>query len=246
MTGTADRLHHDLLDLTEHGAPDPRALRALARTALARLLPADDLFWCELDVARGTAAIERAEGLDRRMAQRFAAVGADHPPVIDYVRTGDRTPRRLSDVVSPGDWARSGAWRQLFAEQRARHQLSVLVDLAPTVGRGWTLVRTARDFTPEEVRTARAVQPLLEAVWRMDARSLLRAGPAASALTGREVEVLRLLSTGATATAIGSRTGIAYGTVRKHIEHVYEKLGVHDRMLAVRRAAELGYLPGGR
>jgi DNA-binding CsgD family transcriptional regulator len=243
MTGTVDRLHQDLIDLTERSVPDPRTLRDLARTAVARLVPADDLFWCELDVGRGVAAIERADGLDRPMAERFAAVGADHPPVADYVRTGDRTPRRLSDVVSPTDWARSRAWRHLFAEQRARYQLSALVDLGPTVGRGWTVVRSGRDFSTDDVRTARAVQPLLEAVWRMGAASTLPPGARAEApLTAREVDVLRLLSTGATATAIGWSTGIAYGTVRKHIEHVYEKLGVHDRMLAVRRAAELGYL----
>lgn len=244
MTGTAILLHRDLIDLTERSAPDPEALRALARAAVARLLPADDVFWCELDVQHGVAAIERAEGLDLRMAARFAAVGADHPAVVDYVRTLDRTPRRLSDVATPAAWSRSRAWRDLFAEQRGRYQLSALVDLGPTVGRGWTVVRGGRDFTTEEVATARAVQPLLEAVWRMGASAtLLHSGAVEHPLTAREVEVLRLLATGATATAIGASRGIAYGTVRKHIEHVYEKLGVHDRLLAVRRAVELGYLP---
>ena len=56
--------------------------------------------------------------------------------------------------------------------------------------------------------------------------------------------VLCLLAEGLTATAIASRLGCSAGTVRKHLEHAYAKLGVHDRLLAVRRMQELGLLNG--
>lgn len=233
------RFQQELHDLTDDGAGD-EALRALARTAVQRLLPGDDVFWCGLDLEHGTAAVERAEGADPAMAERLGEVGRDHPAVLDYIRTGDRTPQRLSDVVDPEAWVRTRTWRHLFAEQGARYQLSVLVDLTPVVGRGWVVTRARSDFTAEEVAAARAVQPLLDVIWRLEP-STVRVQEGVR-LTSREVDILRLLSTGATATMIGNTRGIAYGTVRKHIEHVYEKLGVHDRMLAVRRAAELGYL----
>jgi DNA-binding CsgD family transcriptional regulator len=243
-TTTRTRLRQDLADLTDASTPEPSVLRELARATVAGLLPADDLFWCELDIGHGSAAIERAEGADAAMAARLRDVGHDHPAVAAYLRTGDRTPQRLSDVVAPEAWVRTATWRHLYAEHGGRFQLSVLVDLSPTVGLGWVVTRARSDFTLEELGIGRAVQPLLEAVWRMGAGSALH--DEAPALTAREVDILRLLSTGATATAIGHQRGIAYGTVRKHIEHVYEKLGVHDRMLAVRRAAELGYLPRAR
>lgn len=59
-------------------------------------------------------------------------------------------------------------------------------------------------------------------------------------LSGREVEVLRLVADGCTNRAVGSRLGIGEATVKTHLGHVYEKLGVTDRASAVRTAWELG------
>ena len=62
----------------------------------------------------------------------------------------------------------------------------------------------------------------------------------AGALTERETVILRRLATGMTADAIARAEGISAGTVRKHLEHIYRKLGVKDRLLAVRCAWEDG------
>ncbi|MFT3877532.1 MAG: LuxR C-terminal-related transcriptional regulator [Propioniciclava sp.] len=61
--------------------------------------------------------------------------------------------------------------------------------------------------------------------------------------TSREIEVLRLLSEGMLAREIAARMGVSERTVHKHLGNVYAKLGVHDRLLAVRRAEALGLLP---
>ena len=58
-------------------------------------------------------------------------------------------------------------------------------------------------------------------------------------LTPREVQILELLATGLTATAIGHVCRISPRTVRKHLENIYAKLGCHDRLMAVRRTTEL-------
>jgi DNA-binding NarL/FixJ family response regulator len=60
------------------------------------------------------------------------------------------------------------------------------------------------------------------------------------ALTGRELAVLRLLADGHTGFGIARRLGMAPRTVDKHLENAYRKLGVHDRLTAVRVAAGLG------
>ena len=60
------------------------------------------------------------------------------------------------------------------------------------------------------------------------------------ALSGREAEVLRLVADGCTNRAAASRLGIGEATVKTHLMHVYEKLGVGDRASAVRTAWELG------
>jgi DNA-binding CsgD family transcriptional regulator len=59
-------------------------------------------------------------------------------------------------------------------------------------------------------------------------------------LTGREVEVLLLLRQGLLARGIAARLGVSDRTVHKHLGSIYAKLGVHDRMLAVKRAEGLG------
>lgn len=61
-------------------------------------------------------------------------------------------------------------------------------------------------------------------------------------LTRREREVLAQLATGSTAAGIGRRLQISERTVHKHLENVYAKLEVHDRLGAVLRAVDLGLL----
>ncbi len=52
-------------------------------------------------------------------------------------------------------------------------------------------------------------------------------------LTDREREILELVAAGKTNAEIAEAIWIAPGTVRKHLENVYEKLGVHSRTAAV-------------
>jgi DNA-binding NarL/FixJ family response regulator len=68
-------------------------------------------------------------------------------------------------------------------------------------------------------------------------------GPAAdpkSALTGRQLEVLRLLARGLTNREIAEVLKIAEGTVKTHVMHVYEALDVTNRTEAAMRMRELG------
>jgi pimeloyl-ACP methyl ester carboxylesterase/DNA-binding CsgD family transcriptional regulator len=52
-------------------------------------------------------------------------------------------------------------------------------------------------------------------------------------LTRRERETLALLREGASNAQIGARLGISEKTVRNHLSHMYEKLGVHSRTAAI-------------
>jgi DNA-binding NarL/FixJ family response regulator len=65
---------------------------------------------------------------------------------------------------------------------------------------------------------------------------LRRSGPviaSASALTARELEILRLLADGLTTSDIARHLFISRKTVGTHIEHILRKLGVHSRTEAV-------------
>jgi DNA-binding CsgD family transcriptional regulator len=62
-----------------------------------------------------------------------------------------------------------------------------------------------------------------------------RPGPAPAELTPREHEVLELVRDGLQNAEIAERLWVSPATVRKHLENIYEKLGVHTRTAAVAR-----------
>jgi DNA-binding CsgD family transcriptional regulator len=55
-------------------------------------------------------------------------------------------------------------------------------------------------------------------------------GPAQ--LSGREREVLALLSTGCTSKAIAAQLGVSRNTANYHLANIYRKLGAHNRVAA--------------
>ena len=59
-------------------------------------------------------------------------------------------------------------------------------------------------------------------------------------LTGRELEVLRLLASGTSTTAAAESLGISTATLRAHVQAVLRKLGAQSRLEAVAEAARLG------
>jgi len=62
-------------------------------------------------------------------------------------------------------------------------------------------------------------------------------------LTARELDVLNLMAVGLTNQQIASKMVLSVGTVKMHIHHILEKLGVPSRALAVIRSKELKLLP---
>jgi LuxR family maltose regulon positive regulatory protein len=65
----------------------------------------------------------------------------------------------------------------------------------------------------------------------------------AEPLTGRELEVLRLLAAGRSNQRIAHDLVVALDTVKKHVTHVLGKLGAANRTEAVARARQLGLIP---
>jgi LuxR family maltose regulon positive regulatory protein len=64
------------------------------------------------------------------------------------------------------------------------------------------------------------------------------------ALSDRERDVLRLLSSDLVGPAIARRLFVSLNTVRTHTKHIYTKLGVNSRRAAVSKAHQLGLLSG--
>ena len=66
--------------------------------------------------------------------------------------------------------------------------------------------------------------------------------PGSEVLSEREVEVLRLLASGASNTEMAQALVVSTNTVRTHLRHIYDKLGASNRTQAVARARELHLL----
>jgi LuxR family maltose regulon positive regulatory protein len=66
--------------------------------------------------------------------------------------------------------------------------------------------------------------------------------PLTEPLSDRELQILRLIETGITNREIAARLYIAISTVKTHINNLYGKLGVSNRVQALARAREVGLL----
>ncbi len=173
---------------------------------------------------------------------------AGHPLLRYYMSTGRSDVLQVWDV--PGRFADRRvveSWREIGGSWGAASQVALPLHMSRHSHRTFVMGR-ADPFTPGELRLARTLQRLLAGVDRQIGAVRGRTGPAvtdAAPLTPREFAVLALVADGLTAAAVARRLLIAEGTVRKHLEGIYAKLGVHDRLAAVMRAQSAGLLAPG-
>jgi DNA-binding NarL/FixJ family response regulator len=66
--------------------------------------------------------------------------------------------------------------------------------------------------------------------------------PSDHTLSDREIELLEQLSKGLRYEQVGQNLHISTGTVRKHIENIYRKLQVHNKLEAVDAARRKGLI----
>ncbi|WP_448808577.1 response regulator [Agromyces bauzanensis] len=109
---------------------------------------------------------------------------------------------------------------------------------------GYLLKAAPQDEILTGVRSVVAGETVLAPSIAATLVSRVRAGAAsaAPALSPRELEVLRLVADGRSNPDIARTLFIGEATVKTHLLHVFEKLGVNDRTRAVTRAMELGLL----
>jgi HD-GYP domain-containing protein (c-di-GMP phosphodiesterase class II) len=161
----------------------------------------------------------------------LAAVAAQHHERMD----GSGYPRGLSgEAVSPGGRVLAAAdFYRARTEPRPHRPASTAGDAAAQLR--------------AEVRAGRLDGGAAEAVLSAAGHRATRRPARAAGLTGREVEVLRLLARGLSNKQIAERLGISRKTVSHHVEHIYAKTGTTNRALASLFAANhalIGDEPG--
>lgn len=134
----------------------------------------------------------------------------------------------------------------LTARERKAHPLTaedrpeMMLVLPNGGGRTLRLLVTRDDppgFTDDDRFLLLLLMPHIERMYRTRERQRIATSAPLTPRQGQIVEQLRLGSTNA---QIARRLHISEGTVRSHLEHVYARLGVTNRVAAVIRADDLG------
>ncbi|SDI97477.1 helix-turn-helix transcriptional regulator [Nonomuraea jiangxiensis] len=169
----------------------------------------------------------------------------EHPLLRHYAQTASRTPLAL-DNVATGSWWKSEAYRAGKEAIGIDRQLAIPLESRPGQIRGVIMSRDNIGYSDRDLEYADLARPPLDMVAAHEAEMFTSpklADPAEHKLTPREMAVLALLDEGLTAYAIGRRLSIKEATVNKHKENLYRKLGVRDRVSALRKARALDLLP---
>jgi DNA-binding CsgD family transcriptional regulator len=161
-------------------------------------------------------------------------------PMCSYPqRSGDRR-----GVFHTGDFFPTALdLRDRAARRDLGTSVSVLVVQLPApvgVEHRLTFARTGAPFSERDRQVLDLLRPHLHEI-RLDAERR-RAG--VPRLTPREWEVLSLVGAGLSLTDVAARLVLSVGTVRKHAEHIRERLGVHSVAAAATKA--LPHAPGAR
>ncbi len=104
---------------------------------------------------------------------------------------------------------------------------------------GYLLKDSPREELFRGIRAAARGESVLAPAVASRLMSRMRA-PAEENLSSREIEVLRLVARGASNREIGKGLHISTATVKTHLIHIFNKLGVDDRTAAVTVALERG------
>ena len=140
------------------------------------------------------------------------------------LRTGD-----LQSVIQTGDFLpterarRADPMLQVLGD--LRHSMIVSLPAAPGEARRVCFQRASGPpFSERDRAVAALARPHLHEIW-LDAERRRRGVPR---LTDREWEVLERAAAGMAYADIAAELFVSIGTVRKHMEHVRERLGVHS------------------
>jgi len=230
----------DVIERGRQAAPDEVYPRDLMR-ALAELIPADDItFQVSRPLDREFVAAEEVtendadpgDGWEDLFWRSYWDTDACSRPQ----RTGDYVSVwKVSDYLSERELERSavGEWFRLIG---VHSEITVPFPAIGAEDRRLLLFRgPGRDFTERERLLLRMLRPHLIEVHR----DLERRRAGTPDLTNRQLELLRLVAEGHSNTQIARRLFVAEGTVRKHLENIYERLGVTSRTAAVATAFPL-------
>jgi DNA-binding CsgD family transcriptional regulator len=186
----------------------------------------------------------RLGAADRACFDRFFF---EHPLVRYHAISRGSGAHRISDSVPFARFRQRALYSEYYQRIGIDHAIALPLHVDERTLVSFVLNRKKRDFSDRDRAVLDLARTTLAALHRRVGR-LVGGGPArgafAGVLTPREREVMRWLAAGKSDRDIGEIVGCSHRTVQKHLQRIYEKLGVETRTAAVLRW--LGPLPGDR
>ncbi len=238
------RAAQDFVGAAEAAAFADRAqLEELLVTELRRVVPADmagsTSWWsCEPPFGPHERLIhsEPAVAAFRRREPELWQVWAAQHPFGLYC---GKEAVRFSDIIGRRAYQRLPVYHHFLRPLGIEYELGVRLCLA-SEGVNLAFTRERRDFSERERDLLERLRPYLASLLERAEMGKARAAlSSAFDLTRREADVLALLVQGKSNVMMARMLFIAPGTVRKHLERVYAKLGVANRTEAAGRAFQV-------
>lgn len=208
---------------------------------LERLFPAEEITLCDLDWRHRRA---RMVGVAPAWHVEGEVVACDEDGVNPFwkhfwptvsVSYTERIPRLRHEVTMTDDFYSARQWHSTafytdYLHPCGYHKAMIMpLPGPPGIARRLVFFREpGPSFTDKHRSAAALLQPHIAEVLRVQARRA-----ATRSLTARQRELLQLVAAGHTNRAIARQLGLSPGTVRKHLENTFARLGVASRTEAI-------------
>ena len=222
-----------------YSAKSPEPFSEPVVDALARLVPGEIVGYNERDLLshRLLAARETPSVNPPREVADAVTTFCHEYPLSMLRRCSETRALKISDFASPRELHRLDYYNHALRPLGIEHQMRLWLSAPPGIARYFYVNRRQADgdFTERDRDLLELLRPFLVALrGRFDAHVAREAN--GNGLTDREAEILAWVARGKTNQEIAALLVVSPHTVRKHLEHAYQKLRVHTRTAAVARA----------
>lgn len=224
-----------------------RGLECLPRLVSSELTT---LSVCNLDTGHRSVVSDRPGAISRREIEVFDRYFYDHPLVREHGRNPGAVTRRVGELLPESQFRGTPLYNDYYRVIRIDHVMAVPIHVDSRTLVSFVLNRSRRGFSDRDRERLEIMRPHLGNLYRLSVAAghgEEEALPAESApheaLTPRERDVLRWVAAGKTDRDIGAILDISPRTVHKHLQNIYEKLGVETRTAAAMRAGGGSWAP---
>ena len=254
----------DLLTLIEevHKASSPQQFRQVLLQGTGSLIASDSCAWTEISTdlfSDKNIQVNVVEITDdnidtERFMVPFKAFVHQHPVVAHVIESGDKGANAISDMLERKAYSDLELYQQFYAPQNIEDQLSIGYVEHGQV-KGLSVHRSSWGFSPKEhqlaeriaectfsyyraLSTAAEDQPTAEPFIQINSVDFEQHFKLLG-ITHRQAELLNLVARGQSNKQIASALGLSEGTVRKHFENCFRRLGVQNRISAMTKSLTL-------